>query len=44
LAVEFIAGAFMSVLRWWADRGAKLEPAEVDVIFRRLVMQGLAAR
>jgi len=44
LAVEFIAGAFMSVLRWWADRGAKLEPAEVDAIFRRLVMQGLALK
>jgi AcrR family transcriptional regulator len=44
LAVEFIAGAFMSVLRWWADRGAKLEPAEVDAIFRKLVMQGLAVK
>ena len=44
LAVEFIAGAFMAVLRWWADRGAKLEPAEVDSIFQRLVMQGLSTR
>jgi hypothetical protein len=31
------------VLTWWLDRGAKLPPQEVDVIFRRLVMQGLAA-
>ena len=43
LAVESIAGAFMAVLTWWLDRGAKLPPQEVDVIFRRLVMQGLAA-
>jgi AcrR family transcriptional regulator len=43
LAVESIAGAFMAVLTWWLDHGAKLPPQEVDVIFRRLVMQGLAA-
>ena len=43
LAAQFVAGAFMSVLIWWLDRGAKLPPAEVDGIFRRLTMQGLAA-
>ncbi len=43
LAVEYIAGAFMSVLTWWLDRGAKLPPQEVDEIFRRLVMHGVAA-
>ncbi len=43
LAAQFVAGAFMSVLAWWLDHGARLSPAEVDVIFRRLVMQGLAA-
>jgi AcrR family transcriptional regulator len=41
LAVQYIAGAFMAVLRWWLDQGAKLPPAEVDALFRRLVMQGL---
>lgn len=43
LAAQFVAGAFMGVLRWWLDRGAKLPPPQVDVIVRRLVMQGLAA-
>jgi len=43
LAAQFVAGAFMGVLRWWLDRGAKLPPPEVDEIVRRLVMQGLAA-
>ena len=43
LAAQFVAGAFMSVLTWWLDRGAKLPPEEVDGIFRRLTMQGLAA-
>ena len=43
LAVQYTAGAFMAVLTWWLEHGAKLPPQEVDVIFRRLVMQGLAA-
>ncbi len=42
LAVEYIAGAFMAVLTWWLEQGAKLPPQEVDSIFRRLVLQGLA--
>jgi len=43
LATEYIAGAFMAVLTWWLDHGAKLPPQEVDVVFRRLVIPGLAA-
>ena len=43
LATEYVAGAFMAVLTWWLDHGAKLPPQEVDLIVRRLVMQGLAA-
>lgn len=43
LAVEYIAGAFMAVLTWWLDRGARLPPQEVDAIVRRLVMHGVAA-
>lgn len=42
LAVEFIAGAFMAVLTWWLDHGAKLPPPEVDGVFRDLVLRGLA--
>jgi AcrR family transcriptional regulator len=42
LAVEYIAGAFMAVLIWWLEHNAKLPPLEVDGIFRRLVLQGLA--
>jgi AcrR family transcriptional regulator len=43
LAAEYLAGAFMAVLTWWLDHGAKLSPEEVDAIFRRLVMHGLTA-
>jgi len=41
LAAEYIAGAFMAVLTWWLDRGARLPPADVDALFRRLVLAGL---
>lgn len=43
LAAQFIAGAFMAVLIWWLDHGASVPPQEVDDIFRRLVLRGLAA-
>ena len=43
LAVQYIAGAFMAVLTWWLDQGAKVPPEDVDAIFHRLVMKGLAA-
>ena len=41
LAGQFIAGAFMAVLIWWLDRGAKAPPEEVDALVRQLVMRGL---
>jgi hypothetical protein len=42
LAVQYIAGAFMAVLTWWLDQGATRPPEEVDAMFRRLVMEGIA--
>jgi len=41
LAARFVSGAFMSVLTWWLEGGAKLTPREVDEIFRRLVTRGV---
>lgn len=41
LAGEYIAGAFMAVLTWWLDHGAKQSPPEVDNMFRRLILKGL---
>ena len=37
------AGIARRTLYAWLDRGAKLPPQEVDEIFRRLVMHGVAA-
>ena len=35
LRLQFLLGAFMSVLVWWLDGGATMEVGEVDRLFRR---------
>ncbi len=34
------AGALLSLLEWWIDRGMKQSPAEMDQLFHRLVWRG----
>jgi AcrR family transcriptional regulator len=41
LVVQFVVGAFVTALTWWFERRPKLTPAEVDTMFRRLVVQGI---
>jgi AcrR family transcriptional regulator len=41
IAVRFVVGAYMSVVTWWLDRGAKEPPEEIDRVFRELVLGGL---
>lgn len=40
-AVQHAVGAYMAVLTWWLDGGAKLSPREMDAMFRRLATGGL---
>ena len=35
------AGALLSLLTWWLDRGMKEPPAEMDELFHRMVWKGL---
>jgi AcrR family transcriptional regulator len=42
LVVQYIVGAYMAVLVWWLDGGAKLPPKQMDAMFRRLVTEGVA--
>jgi AcrR family transcriptional regulator len=44
LEVQYVVGACLAMLVWWLDGGAKLAPQEVDAIFRRLALDGLARR
>jgi hypothetical protein len=41
LAVQFVAGAFLTVLTWWLERKPKLTPVQVNAMFRRLVINGI---
>jgi AcrR family transcriptional regulator len=39
--VRYVVGAYMAVLTWWLDGGAKLPPERIDAMFRRLANEGL---
>jgi AcrR family transcriptional regulator len=41
LVVHHVIGAYMAVLTWWLDGGAKLPPQQMDTMFRRLAIEGL---
>jgi AcrR family transcriptional regulator len=41
LVVQYLVGAYMAVLTWWLDGGAKLSPQRIDAIFRRLATEGI---
>jgi AcrR family transcriptional regulator len=38
--IAFIVGAFMGVLTDWLDSGSVTPPAEVDALFRRMIIAG----
>jgi AcrR family transcriptional regulator len=40
--VRYLVGAYLAVLTWWLDGGAKSSPAEMDAQFRSLATEGLA--
>jgi AcrR family transcriptional regulator len=42
-AVQYFVGAFMAVLTWWLDRGAKPPPYEINAMFQRLATQGVTS-
>lgn len=41
VTVQFLAGAYMSVLGWWVDSGTKHTPEEMDGMFRALATGGV---
>jgi hypothetical protein len=41
VVVHYVVGAYMAVLTWWLDGGAKLPPQRIDAIFRRLATDGV---
>ncbi|MEY9538035.1 hypothetical protein ABIE85_001095 [Bradyrhizobium diazoefficiens] len=43
LAVQYIVGAYMAVLTWWLDGGAKLPPERINAMFQRLATDGITS-
>ena len=43
LTVQFIVGAYMAVLSWWLEKGAKEPAEEIDTQFRLLAQAALGA-
>jgi AcrR family transcriptional regulator len=41
VVVQYTVGAYMAVLTWWLDGGAKLPPERVDAVFRLLATKGI---
>lgn len=41
VVVSYVVGAFMAVLTWWLDGGAKLPAEHLDGMFRRLATEGI---
>jgi AcrR family transcriptional regulator len=41
LVVQYIVGAYMAVMTWWLDGGAKLPPERIDAMFRRLAIKSI---
>ena len=44
LAVQYVVGAYMAVLIWWLDGGAKLPPNRMDAMFQQLAISGIMPR
>ncbi|MGQ0684544.1 TetR/AcrR family transcriptional regulator [Bradyrhizobium sp.] len=41
IVVQYVVGAFMAVMSWWLDGGAKESPQRIDAMFRRLATEGI---
>ena len=41
LIVQYLVGAYMAVLTWWLDGGAKLPPHRINAMFERLATEGI---
>jgi hypothetical protein len=38
---EYLVGAYLAVLTWWLEHGARISPADVDTMFRRLATSAI---
>jgi len=38
---NFIAGSFLTLLKWWLENKMAYSPEEMDAMFRKLIMTGI---
>jgi AcrR family transcriptional regulator len=43
MGVQYVVGAYMAVMNWWLQGGAKLPLEQVDSTFRRLAIEGITS-
>lgn len=43
LAVDYLAGSLMTLLKWWVKQGMLYPPERMDEIFQQLVMRGVSS-
>ena len=41
VVIQYVVGAYMAVLTWWLDGGARLPPQRIDAMFRHLATKGV---
>ncbi len=41
VTVRYLVGAYLAVLTWWLDSGAKIPAEEIDALFRSLALDGV---
>lgn len=42
--VQFTVGTLLTLLTWWLEKKPGLKPAQVDAMFRQLVLRGIGGR
>jgi hypothetical protein len=40
---DFVAGAILSMLKWWLDNELPYTPEQMDIMFQQLVLPGVQA-
>jgi AcrR family transcriptional regulator len=43
LVADYMAGAILTMLRWWLDNGMTYPPEQMDAMFQQLVLPGVQA-
>ena len=43
LVADYMAGAILTMLRWWLDNGMSYSPEQMDAMFHQLVLPGVQA-